>query len=80
MIQKLSKLELQIMETLWVRGESSIREMQAAFERIPAGLYHRADDGLSSEAKKDRADPKGCELSYICGLRLAQQCAETFHP
>lgn len=28
---KLSKLELQIMETLWSRGDSSIREIQQAF-------------------------------------------------
>ena len=28
---KLSKLEMQIMETLWARGEASIREMQDAF-------------------------------------------------
>jgi BlaI family transcriptional regulator, penicillinase repressor len=28
---KLSKLELQIMETLWTRGDSSIREIQQAF-------------------------------------------------
>jgi predicted transcriptional regulator len=28
---KLSKLELQIMETLWTRDEASIREMQDAF-------------------------------------------------
>ncbi len=28
---KLSKLELQIMEKLWDRGESSIREIQEAF-------------------------------------------------
>jgi BlaI family transcriptional regulator, penicillinase repressor len=28
---KLTKLELQIMETLWSRGESSIREIQEAF-------------------------------------------------
>ncbi len=28
---KLSKLELQIMETVWTRGEASIREMQEAF-------------------------------------------------
>jgi predicted transcriptional regulator len=31
MIQRLSKLELQVMETLWNRGEASIREMQEAF-------------------------------------------------
>ena len=28
---KLSKLEIKIMETLWTRGEASIREMQDAF-------------------------------------------------
>jgi BlaI family penicillinase repressor len=28
---RLSKLEMQIMETLWTRGEASIREMQEAF-------------------------------------------------
>ena len=28
---KLSKLELQIMETLWTRGEVSIREIQESF-------------------------------------------------
>ena len=28
---KLTKLEMQIMETLWTRGEASIREMQDAF-------------------------------------------------
>jgi len=32
MIQaRLSKLEIQIMETLWTKGEASIREMQDAF-------------------------------------------------
>jgi BlaI family penicillinase repressor len=29
--KKLSRLELEIMETLWARGEASIREMQDAF-------------------------------------------------
>jgi BlaI family penicillinase repressor len=28
---RLTKLEIQIMETLWARGEASIREMQEAF-------------------------------------------------
>ena len=28
---KLTKLELKIMDTLWTRGESSIREIQEAF-------------------------------------------------
>ena len=30
-LPKLSKLELQIMETLWTRGECSVRELQEAF-------------------------------------------------
>ena len=38
-IQKLSKLELQIMETLWTRGESSIREMQEAFPEDSRPAY-----------------------------------------
>jgi BlaI family transcriptional regulator, penicillinase repressor len=39
MIQRLSKLELQIMETLWTRGESSIREMQEAFPEDARPAY-----------------------------------------
>lgn len=39
MIQKLSQLELQIMETLWVRGECSIREMQEAFPEESRPAY-----------------------------------------
>lgn len=39
MIQRLSKLELQIMETLWTRGESSIREMQEAFAEETRPAY-----------------------------------------
>lgn len=37
-VPKLSKLEFQIMEVLWTRGESSIREIQDAFpeKRKPA--------------------------------------------
>lgn len=40
MIQpKLSKLELQIMETLWSRGACSIREMQEAFPEAKRPAY-----------------------------------------
>jgi BlaI family transcriptional regulator, penicillinase repressor len=35
----LSKLELQIMETLWTRGESSIREIQEAFPESKKPAY-----------------------------------------
>ncbi|HKD44196.1 MAG TPA: BlaI/MecI/CopY family transcriptional regulator [Candidatus Angelobacter sp.] len=36
---KLSKLELQIMETLWSRGPCSIREMQEAFPEAKRPAY-----------------------------------------
>jgi BlaI family penicillinase repressor len=36
---KLSKLELQIMETLWTRGQASIREIQEEFPEIDRPAY-----------------------------------------
>ncbi len=36
---KLSRLEIQIMETLWTRGEASIREMQDAFPEVKRPGY-----------------------------------------
>src|SRR5258708_39186727 len=36
---KLTKLELQIMESLWSRGELSVREMQEAFPRRDRPAY-----------------------------------------
>jgi predicted transcriptional regulator len=36
---KLTKLELQIMDTLWTRGESSIREIQEAFPEKKRPAY-----------------------------------------
>jgi predicted transcriptional regulator len=36
---KLTKLELQIMDTLWTRGESSIREIQEAFPEKKQPAY-----------------------------------------
>jgi predicted transcriptional regulator len=36
---KLAKLELQIMEALWTRGEASIREIQEAFPEIGRPAY-----------------------------------------
>jgi BlaI family transcriptional regulator, penicillinase repressor len=36
---KLTKLELQIMETLWTRGQTSIREIQEAFPQKNRPAY-----------------------------------------
>ena len=38
-VPKLSKLELKIMDTLWTRGESSIRELQDAFPEKSRPAY-----------------------------------------
>jgi predicted transcriptional regulator len=38
-LKKLSKLELQIMETLWTRGDCSIREIQEAFPEPKRPAY-----------------------------------------
>jgi len=57
---KLSKLEFEIMETLWSRGESSIREIQDAFpaKRKPAyttvqtTVYRMEIKGVVNRVKK----------------------------
>ena len=52
---KLSKLELQIMEKLWDRGQSSIREIQEAFPRKgQAGLHDYPDDYLPDGSEEGR--------------------------
>jgi BlaI family transcriptional regulator, penicillinase repressor len=38
-LPRLSKLELQIMETLWTRGASSVRELQEAFPEKDRPAY-----------------------------------------
>ena len=50
---RLSKLEIQIMETLWTRGEASIREMQEAFpEKKRPGYTTIQTTVYRMEAKK----------------------------
>jgi BlaI family penicillinase repressor len=57
---KLTKLELQIMETLWTSGESSIREVQAAFPEkgrpayttIQTTVYRLEAKGVVRRVKK----------------------------
>ena len=52
---KLSKLELQIMETLWTRGESSIREIQESFpEKTRPGYTTIQNDHLPKEIRQGR--------------------------
>ncbi len=50
---RLSKLEIQIMETLWTKGEASIREMQEAFpEKKRPGYTTVQTTVYRMEAKK----------------------------
>jgi BlaI family penicillinase repressor len=57
---KLAKLELQIMETLWTRGEASIREIQEAFPEkgrpayttIQTTVYRMEAKGVVHRLKK----------------------------
>jgi len=50
---KLSKLELQIMETLWIRGACSIRELQEAFPERSRPAFTTVQTMVSRlEAKK----------------------------
>jgi predicted transcriptional regulator len=57
---KLTKLELQIMDTLWAHGESSIRELQEAFPAksrpayttVQTTVYRLEAKGVVKRAKK----------------------------
>lgn len=59
-VPKLSKLEFQIMETLWVRGEASIREIldslpakgRPAYNTIQTMVYRMEPKGVVRRIKK----------------------------
>jgi|SRR5215467_677511 len=52
-LPKLSKLELQIMETLWTRGECPVRELQEAFPEKGRPAFNTVQTVVSRlEAKK----------------------------
>jgi BlaI family penicillinase repressor len=57
---RLTKFEIQIMETLWTRGEASIREMQEAFPEkkrpgyttVQKMVYRMEDKGVLHRVRK----------------------------
>src|SRR5580693_7046525 len=59
-VPKLSKLEFQIMETLWVRGEASIREIldslpakgRPAYNTVQTMIYRMEPKGVVRRAKR----------------------------
>ena len=72
-VPKLSKLEFQIMETLWVRGEASIREV---LDSLPAkgktGVQHHPNHDLQDETKgRCAAREEGGQFSRLRGSHNA---------
>src|ERR1700733_2528214 len=81
MIQKLSKLELQIMETLWSRGESSIRDMQEAFPEDARPAYTTVQTTVYRPrgAEGTQACAQGRKRPSFCSHSFAAQRAEALH-
>ena len=71
---KLTKLELQIMEALWSRGEASIREIQEAFpEKRQTRLHHHPDHGVPPGSQEGRAPrQESRKLPHFRGRGLAR--------
>jgi BlaI family transcriptional regulator, penicillinase repressor len=77
MIQKLSKLELQIMETLWTRGESSIREMQEAFPEESRPAYTTVQTTVYRlEAKKALKRVRKVGNFHLFAAAVSRQSAQ----
>jgi BlaI family transcriptional regulator, penicillinase repressor len=77
MIQKLSKLELQIMETLWSRGESSIREMQEAFPEHARPAYTTVQTTVYRlEAKKALKRMRKVGNFHLFAATVSRQSAQ----
>ena len=73
-LPRLSKLELQIMDALWSRGASSVREIQEAFPEkgrpayttVQTMVYRLEDEGRDPPREEDRERP------HLRGRRLAR--------
>jgi len=77
MIQKLSKLELQIMETLWSRGDSSIREMQEAFPEHARPAYTTVQTTVYRlEAKKALKRVRKVGNFHLFAATISQRSAQ----
>jgi BlaI family transcriptional regulator, penicillinase repressor len=74
---KLTKLELQIMETLWTKGESSIREIQEAFPAKGRPAYTTIQTTVYRlEAKQAVTRIKQIGNSHIFAAAVSRESAQ----
>jgi BlaI family penicillinase repressor len=76
-LPKLTKLELQIMEALWSRGASSIREIQEAFPEIHRPAYTTVQTTVYRlEAKKVLSRVKKISNAHIFEAVISRNAAQ----
>jgi BlaI family transcriptional regulator, penicillinase repressor len=74
---KLTKLELQIMETLWTRGEASIREIQESFPEKSRPAYTTIQTTVYRlEGKKAVRRLKKVGNFHIFGAMIGRDAAQ----
>src|SRR6202161_1968440 len=74
---KLAKLELKIMETLWTRGEASIREIQEAFPERSRPAYTTIQTTVYRlEVKKAIRRVKKISNAHIFEAVIARDAAQ----
>lgn len=74
---RLSRLELQIMETLWTRGASSVREIQEALPGPDRPAYTTVQTMVSRlEAKKAVRRLKKVGNAFVFEAAVAREAAE----
>src|ERR1700730_16792743 len=76
-LPKLSKLELQIMEALWDRGATSIREIQEAFPENDRPAYTTVQTTVyRMEGKKALRRVKKIGNAHICEAVVSRHAAQ----
>jgi len=76
-LPKLSKLELQIMEALWTKGPSSIREIQESFPAKKRPAYTTVQTMVYRlEVKKAVKRVKKISTAFIFEAAIAREAAE----
>ncbi len=76
-LPKLSKLELQIMEALWTKGPSSVREIQESFPAKKRPAYTTVQTMIYRlEVKKALRRVKKISTALIFEAAIAREAAE----
>lgn len=77
MLPKLTKLELQIMEALWTRGQCSVREIQEAFPAKKRPAYTTVQTTVYRlEVKKALRRVKKISTALIFEAAISRESAE----